>query len=1097
MNERPFKSPEWFRALALEERAASLREGPEGDPGSPVEPERAESRERRWRSQVPFSRDGFFARRLAADGLSEASFRYLLGEPSEDLARRASGVPDWLATLEAAFSTEALDSYPAPSLPKGALAHLAFFEVARPLLDAGASRLRREIRKLAAGREDLLFDPDTAADLFAGSLASRLILLLGRTMVLELNLAGREGRLFGDTPEARFESFATSLSDRETALGILCQYPVLARQLVETVDRWVEVSLEFLRHLSDDTTALRAAFFPDGDPGPLVRIEGGLGDSHRGGRSVVLAELASGLRLVYKPKPMRVERAFQDLLAWVGEKGFAPAYRLLGMVDGGDHGWVEMVTAAPCSTREEMQRFYRRQGGYLALLYLLSATDFHHENLIAAGEHPVLVDLEALFHPWAEDLGRASEEELRMGRPVFETVLRTGLLPLRSREGGGGQGGGLDLSGLAATVGQMAPTLMNEKGGTDAMRYVRRAVEIPVGQHRPTLQGEEVSLREFLGPLLDGFTSMARLLAEHREELAAPGSVLDAFADSEVRVILRPTRTYATLLVEAQHPFVLGDALDRDRLLDRLWEAVEERPSMAGLVAAERRDLLRGDTPLFTARPGSRDLWASDGERFPGFLPFSGLKAARERLARFGEEDLARQAWIIHDSIEALTLKGQDLPPYRLDPRTQGPSREELLEAARGVGRRLEEMALRGPGEAHWLAVQSQGPGTPWALDVTGLDLHLGLPGIVLFLAYLGAVTGEERWTRLARDGAASLRWRTHLLPRHLRAIGAFSGWGGPMYALTHLAALWTEPALLDDAEAVVAFLPDLIDSDEDLDIVTGAAGCILCLLRLWEQRPSRETLSAAVRCGERLLAHAVPAGPGIGWVLAIAGPRPLAGLSHGTAGIAWALLQLAAATGEERFRQAAQQGLAYERSLYSPEVRNWPDLRNTSEDGEPFFMNGWCHGAPGIGLARLASLQHLAGGEIREEIAAAVETTLAEGFGQSHCLCHGDMGNLEVLLLAREALGLDLASQIGGILGGILTDARAHGWRFGLPGRTEPPGFMLGLAGIGYGLLRAAEPRVPSILVLAPPPAGISDSADLHPGSSRRGVSERSTEDG
>jgi type 2 lantibiotic biosynthesis protein LanM len=413
------------------------------------------------------------------------------------------------------------------------------------------------------------------------------------------------------------------------------------------------------------------------------------------------------------------------------------------------------------------------------------------------------------------------------------------------------------------------------------------------------------------------------------------------------------------------------------------------------------------------------------------------------------------------------------------------------------VGRRLEEMALRGPGEAHWLCVQSQGPGTPWALDVTGLDLHLGLPGIVLFLAYLGDVTREEQWTRLARDGAASLRWRTQLLPRRLRPIGAFSGWGGPMYALTHLAALWNEPALLDDAEAVVSFLPDLIDSDDDLDIVTGAAGCILCLLRLWEQRPSAETLSAAVRCGERLLARAVPAGPGIGWVLAIAGPRPLAGLSHGTAGIAWALLELAAATGDERFWQAALQGLAYERSLYSPAARNWPDLRNSGEDGEPFFMNGWCHGAPGIGLARMASLRHLEGGEIREEISAAVATTLAEGFGQSHCLCHGDLGNLEVLLLAREALDLDLGSQIGGILGGLLADARAHGWRFGLPGRTEPPGFMLGLAGIGYGLLRAAEPRVPSILVLAPPPTRISDFTDLPPGLSRSGASERSIEDG
>ena len=41
---------------------------------------------------------------------------------------------------------------------------------------------------------------------------------------------------------------------------------------------------------------------------------------------------------------------------------------------------------------------------------------------------------------------------------------------------------------------------------------------------------------------MDGFTRMARLFLEHREEMAAPGGPLDAFADSEVRIIVRPTR---------------------------------------------------------------------------------------------------------------------------------------------------------------------------------------------------------------------------------------------------------------------------------------------------------------------------------------------------------------------------------------------------------------------------------------------------------------------------------------------------------------------------------------------------------------------------
>jgi hypothetical protein len=41
-----------------------------------------------------------------------------------------------------------------------------------------------------------------------------------------------------------------------------------------------------------------------------------------------------------------------------------------------------------------------------------------------------------------------------------------------------------------------------------------------------------------------------------------------------------------------------------------------------------------------------------------------------------------------------------------------------------------------------------------------------------------------------------------------------------------------------------------------------------------------------------------------------------------------------------------------------------------------------------------------------------------------------------------------------------------------GTPMRVATPGLMTGLAGIGYGLLRLAEPRrIPSVLTLEPPP--------------------------
>ena len=59
----------------------------------------------------------------------------------------------------------------------------------------------------------------------------------------------------------------------------------------------------------------------------------------------------------------------------------------------------------------------------------------------------------------------------------------------------------------------------------------------------------------------------------------------------------------------------------------------------------------------------------------------------------------------------------------------------------------------------------------------------------------------------------------------------------------------------------------------------------------------------------------------------------------------------------------------------------------------------------------------------------------------------------------------------MGRLAGGVLASIREHGWRCGVLGRGEIPGMMLGLAGIGYGLLRLGAPeRVPSVIRLAPP---------------------------
>jgi len=1059
-----FSLSAWSKALTLSERAVGRRVAGVF-PQPPEDADRAARRLARWQAQEPFGQDGFFERRLARDGLGVDDLLHLLGETHEAVAARLEERPAWLVQLERAWTVPPAARFPlSPELLAGS-PQANFLEAVRPLLDAAYSDLTAGLRGLAERFPSPPFDPATAGGLLAANLPLPLVRLLTRTMVLELHLAGHAGQLAGATPEERFRSFIESLREPAVALGLLHQYPVLARQTVETASRWVDYSLEILGDLAADAERLREVFSPGRGLGLLTGLQTGQGDAHRGRRSVALLSFDSGLGLVYKPRSMQIDAAFQDLLEWTGARGFEPVFRRLRILDAGGHGWVERVAVAPCTGAEEVRRFYLRQGGYLALLYVLSAVDMHHENLIAAGEHPVLVDLEALLHPSDEPLGRTDDDILP------DTVLRIGLLPMADWGARPGEAG-IDFSGLAATDGQILPRpmLQIEGTGTDQMRFFREPVAIPVGDHRPTLQGAAVDLGDYTEEIVEGFLRMAHVLGSHRGELLSASGPLAAFATVPVRFLVRKTLAYSNLASEGQHPYVLGDAVDRDRHLDHLWSAVPETPALERLVAAEHRDLERGDIPMFTTAPASTDVWTSDGERISGFLSAPSLDRVRERLRGLDDAEISRQTWIVRNSLQALSGR-RTLPERHIVRETaEAPSRDELVSAAIDVGLRLEALAFRRGDAAFWFLQKFQNGPNPCAMAPAGPDLYLGLSGITLFLAHLGAVSGESRFTRLARAATVTLRSQLARGNHLIEAVGGFAGWGGVLYTLTHLGALWHDESLVDLAERVAAPLGPEIDADPYLDVVGGSAGCLAALLVLHSRRPSGPALAHAVRCGEHLLARARRMEHGWGWILDKPGLVPLGGFSHGAAGISWALLQLAAATGDERFHEAALQALEYERSLYSPST-GWPDLRQGAPT-EEHSMCAWCHGAPGVALGRLDSLRFLDDDAMREDLATAVSATVTGGFGKGHSLCHGDFGNLEILAFAAEVLGTPgLDQQIGRLAGGVLASIREYGWRCGVLARGEMPGLMLGLAGIGYGLLRTGAPdRVPSILRLAPP---------------------------
>ena len=1080
-------SAHWYLAATLAERVAqsapdTARAPKEAAPDETERGEQAERKLKKWQNQPSFQRSAqMFVQRLASDGLTEESLTTFLGQSAEEVQSSYTTSPAWLEELLKAF----VEPDPAilaclPLEHIGDPASDAAFLALKPLLARGFARLQSGITKLQQRYTHLPFDPRTVVFLLLPHFLDRILNKPAKTLILELNVARVQGRLQGETPQERYLYFLQQLAQPDNMLTLLEEYPVLARQLVEMTGHWVERELELLQRLCADWDEIRKTFCPTGDPGTLSEIREGAGDAHGGERSVTMLTWDSGLRLVYKPRSLAIDAHFQEMLNWLNAHGCQPAFRTFKLINKEIYGWYEFVTASGCAHQEEVERFYQRMGGYLALLYTLEATDFHAENVLACGEHPMLVDLESLFTPHAvkyEGVDRYGYELLT------HTVRRVGLLP--QHQWLNEQTRGTDLSGLGASTNQRAGTTANAWAGlgTDEMQVKKEQVEVQLGDHRPKLEGAEVETLAYERQIIAGFTTVYRIFLQQRAELLQ--AILPRFANDEVRVLFRPTQQYSRLLSDSSHPDVLRDALERDWLFDRLWIGVEDEPYLARVIAAEKTDLQNNDIPKFTTHPSSRDLFTTHGTRITNFFPLSGMELVKEGVQHLSELDLERQVWVIRASFACMEMNRTAVKPKRnlqLQAATETVTREQLIAQAKAIGDRLEQLAVINDETIGWLVVNLLA-GVEWSPVPIGPDLYNGLPGITMFLAYLGALSGEKRYTYMARLAVKTLQ--TIFIPRagiwHWKQVGAFDGVGSLIYLFAHLGTLWQDATLYQEARAIVPLIDQLLTEDKPFEMLSGAAGTIGALLSLYTVAPDEETLKIAIRCGDYLLDHARTMARGIGWSMQD-DALPLAGLSHGNAGIALNLLRLAQTSGAERFREAALAAMEYERGIFSPEKGNWPDLRDMplyidSEETPTYkYMTTWCHGAPGIGMARLASLQYHDDAAIRDEIGAAIQTTLKEGFGRNHSLCHGDMGNLEVLLLASSLLSnTHIKEQTGAIQAILLENMQAQGWHSGVPFPVETPGLMLGLAGTGYALLRMADPaHIPSLLVLAPPPTQV-----------------------
>jgi class II lanthipeptide synthase len=210
--------------------------------------------------------------------------------------------------------------------------------------------------------------------------------------------------------------------------------------------------------------------------------------------------------------------------------------------------------------------------------------------------------------------------------------------------------------------------------------------------------------------------------------------------------------------------------------------------------------------------------------------------------------------------------------------------------------------------------------------------------------------------------------------------------------------------------------------------------------------------------------------------------------VTHGAGGMGWALVELFATTGDERFRAGAEGAFSYERSWLRRDSGTWPDLRvGGQRRGDPLSIPSpsagtWCHGEAGIALSRLRAVSLLGAGPHRDDAATALEAThrfLSDALPYAFedlTLCHGAAGAADALLsgaCVRDAgwhEAADVATELGRIA--IERYAGRGEWPCDVAGTT--PALFRGLSGIGWFFLRLHDRTTPSPLLL---PTGVDSS--------------------
>jgi type 2 lantibiotic biosynthesis protein LanM len=769
-------------------RAATIDEILSGDfeaqPGQTGDSELATARITAWSRASANGDAGLFRRRLERDGLTYDDVLKRLSSAVREAPHRHSVWIDDAAWIESALqSGSSGQTGTVQQVGAHAFEHLLF-----PVVEQAETRLWTAVGTpirhhfTEAGRADLLrMLLDQLTDLCAPPLYERFAAARGE-MPTEAAPTG---------PGASTALYDRFVADMKAGgfRRLFEEKPVLLRLIATLTRQWIEAVHEFASRLDVDIEAIRRDLIRRDGHARVARIAGDLSDRHNGGRSVFIVTFEDGARAVYKPKDLRLDVAWHALIARLNASTPPLDLRAAGVIACDHYGWAEFIDHTGVNDQTGCEMYFRRAGAWLALFHCFAATDMHQENIIAAGDQPVPIDLETILQPPGpapkahEAESAASDDAADM---IANSVMAVGILPAYGRA----PDTSVFAMGALTADWNSRIKLSWIDINTDNMRPTRTKLVDTANPNLPHVDGRYARFGDHIDAFVAGFEDYARFLSRQTRG-PDQGRLFEGFAGAPVRKVVRPTRFYSMLLQRLKTHRSMDDGAAWSAQADfiaRLSDWDEKSDPNWPFHRAERSALLALNVPHFVLPSDGHVVSDFEGP-VATFTGATALERAQTRLRDFDEREVAWQTAVIRaNTTQTRPSNSADALRSLLKSDVAATDTAFASESDR-IASEISEHAIRRGGSASWIGLDWMGDAEVFQLAPLGPDLYNGVSGIAVFLAAHSAVASHAPSAELALAALTHLRrkLKDRNAARFARSlgIGGATGLGSLVYALT------------------------------------------------------------------------------------------------------------------------------------------------------------------------------------------------------------------------------------------------------------------------------------------------------------------------